>query len=108
MQRCRCSIKLCLSTDVQHSGCRLSVAQHWYLICPPYKSVCTGLQAYNVGKLMGYRGARIRQIASDTGCCINVARNRPENEPVPIEVWSDNMLDLLEAVRLIAECFQEE
>ncbi|KAL0032757.1 hypothetical protein WJX79_008396 [Trebouxia sp. C0005] len=65
-------------------------------------------QVANIGKLMGYKGKNINHITSTTGCCIIIGRGRVENEPVPVDIWAENHLDLSEAVRMISACFEEE
>lgn len=62
----------------------------------------------SIGKLMGYKGKNINRITSTTGCCIIIARGRVENEPVPIDIWAENHVDLSEAVKMISACFEEE
>ena len=57
---------------------------------------------------MGWGGRRIRRISQDTGCCIVVGRNLPAGEPVPIDIFAEHPSELSEAVKLIAECFEED
>ena len=66
------------------------------------------LQAHDVGRLMGYGGRRIRRISQDTGCCIVVGRNVPPGAAVPIDVYAEHQSELSEAVKLIAECFEDD
>ncbi|DBA98623.1 TPA: hypothetical protein ACH3X1_014413 [Trebouxia sp. C0004] len=61
-----------------------------------------------IGKLMGFKGKNINHITNTTGCCIIISRGRVENEPVPIDIWAENHLDLSEAVKMISACFEEE
>ena len=82
----------------------MSLWNAMYCVCWT-EGLCS-LQIHNIGKLMGYRGQRIKHISSVTGCFIFVTRGRPENKPVPIEIYSDNQLDLSEAVRLVAESIE--
>lgn len=65
-------------------------------------------QVANIGKLMGYKGKNINHITNTTGCCIIIGRGRMQNEPVPIDIWAENYLDLSEAVKMISTCFEEE
>ena len=57
---------------------------------------------------MGYKGKNINHITNTTGCCVIIGRGRMENEPVPIDIWAENYLDLAEAVKMISACFEEE
>lgn len=65
-------------------------------------------QVANIGKLMGYKGKNINHITNITGCCIIIGRGRVGNEPVPIDIWAENHLDLSEAIKMISACFEEE
>ncbi len=57
---------------------------------------------------MGYKGKNINHITNTTGCCIIIGRGRLQNEPVPIDIWAEDYLDLSEAVKMISACFEEE
>ena len=81
--------------------CRVGLPQRgkmWYQRVP-----C--LQVHGIGKLMGTKGNRIKQITYDTGCAIVVPKGRRAGEEVLIEVYSDNLVDLEEALRVVAEAF---
>ena len=62
-----------------------------------------------MGKLMGKGGKMITGISYVTGCTINVPRirDRSPEEPVEILVYGEDQSGLTEAVRLIAQCFEE-
>lgn len=64
----------------------------------------------HMGRLMGKGGKRITGISYVTGCTISVPKfkDRPPEEPVEILVYGENQSSLAEAVRLIANCFEEE
>lgn len=64
------------------------------------------LQAHDIGRLMGYGGLRIRQICEDTKCCINVGRNIPPGELIPVDIFAESHDGLTEAIRLVSKCFE--
>lgn len=64
------------------------------------------LQAHNIGRLMGFGGVRIKQICADTRCCINVGRNIPPGELIPVDIFAENHEELTEALILISKCFE--
>ena len=66
------------------------------------------LQAQAVGRLMGYGGRKIRRITQNTGCCIVVCKKVPPGEAVPIDVYAEHQSELSKAVKLIADCFEDE
>ena len=75
----------------------------------PKKDVAYVQAHKHMGRLMGKGGRKITGISYITGCTISVPKykNRPPEEPVNILVYGEDPAGLAEAVRLIAECFEE-
>ena len=63
----------------------------------------------HMGRLMGKGGKKITGISYITGCTISVPKfkDRYTEDPVEILVYGEDQSSISEAVRLIAQCFEE-
>lgn len=91
------------SSDKQDRQVRKGMPSPWQTLHKTFTVPAD--QVHGIGKLMGTKGNRIKQITYDTGCAIVVPKGRRAGEEVLIEVYSDNLVDLEEALRIVAEAF---